>query len=112
MNSGQQLVVVDGVPETTQVLRAVFEPRGYDVNRVRAFELPQFPRDRQSILVVHGEGDDGNGTAGTPSETSVPRVIIGSIAANSGDGASGDHRLQQPFQYAELIRAVEALLVD
>jgi CheY-like chemotaxis protein len=104
---GQKVVIVDGVPETAQVLRAVFEPRGHRVERVRGFEAPA-TTEPGSVLVLHDDGADDvrrRHRYGT-----VPRVVIGSVTTASGD--TTEQRLAQPFQYAELIRAVESLLDD
>lgn len=107
--NSQRLVVVDGVPETAQVLRAVFEPRGHRVDRIRAFELEQFAQDPSNLLVLHQE--DVHPAPASPPIPSPPRVIIGSLAADDArDRTPSAPRLQQPFHYAELIRAVESLL--
>ena len=103
--SGQHVLVVDGVPETAQVLRAVLEPRGHRVDRVRAFDPA--PPAAGSVLVLH---DDGSSEANRRHKYgTAPRVIIGSFTTAPASGDS-EHRLAQPFQYAELIRAVESLL--
>lgn len=105
--SGQHVLVVDGVPETAQVLRAVLEPRGHRVDRVRAFDPA--PPAAGSVLVLH---DDGSSEANRRHKYgTAPRVIIGSFTTTASPAADeSEHRLAQPFQYAELIRAVESLL--
>lgn len=108
-SSGQQVVVVDGVPETAQVLRAVLEPRGHRVERVRGFD-PARSTATDTVLVLH---DDGSSDAARRHKYgTVPRVIIGSLAPGSAAAPAGgtEQRLAQLFQYAELIRAVESLL--
>lgn len=108
-SSGQQVVVVDGVPETAQVLRAVLEPLGHRVERVRGFD-PAVSPPSNTVLVLH---EDGNSEAARRHKYgTVPRVIIGSLASDCGAAPAGgtEQRLVQPFQYAELIRAVESLL--
>lgn len=109
MTSGQHVVIVDGVPETAEVLREVFGPRGHRVERVRSFDPASMPPTEGSVLVVHDDAAsevDRRFKYGT-----VPRVIIGTITTDDAVPSSGDERrLSQPFQYAELIRAVEALL--
>lgn len=109
MINTQRLVVVDGVPETAQVLRAVFEPRGHRVDRIRAYELDQFAQDPRNLLVLHQE--DTPPAPAPPQLPTTPRVIIGSLSAEDArDSPTSSPRLQQPFHYAELIRAVESLL--
>lgn len=107
--SGQQVVIVDGVPETAQVLRAVLEPHGHRVERVRGFDPSAIPAAPGTVLVLHDDGaseSDRRHKYGT-----IPRVIIGSLASGSAKTGGTECRLAQPFQYAELIRAVESLLV-
>jgi len=107
--SGQQVVVVDGVPETAQVLRAVLEPRGHRVERVRGYEAGS-AANRGAVLVLHDDG--ASDKARRHKYGTVPRVIIGSLLSADGETGVGteEQRLAQPFQYAELIRAVESLL--
>jgi hypothetical protein len=108
-SSGQQVVVVDGVPETAQVLRAVLEPRGHRVERVRGFDPSASPTAPGTVLVLHDDG--ASESARRRKYGTVPRVIIGSLKSGSAADAHGtEQRLAQPFQYAELIRAVESLL--
>jgi CheY-like chemotaxis protein len=108
VTNGQRVVVVDGVPETAEVLREVFEPRGHRVERVRGFDRSE-PAPG-SVLVVH---DDGSGGANrTFRYGTTPRVVIGSIVSQSAMDQSCERTLTHPFQYAELIRAVEALLAN
>ena len=112
--SSQHVLVIDGEPETEEVLKAVLEPRGLQVHRIRdkrdAESQHQSPAP--SILVIDDdssppESSQANGWRG------VPRVIIGSTSLP--DNRPRDncrHILQKPFQYAELIQAIERLLAD
>jgi hypothetical protein len=104
------VVVVDGVPETAEVLRHVFEPRGYSVERVRGFDLPHPPQPAGMVLVIHDDG--GSHTQRHFRYGTVPRVVVGSFTAEAAPGLPGEQRLTQPFDYAELIRAVETLLAS
>ena len=109
MTSGQRVLVVDGLSETEQVLRAVLEPRGLTVDRIRSGrgELPA-PAEPPSVVVLHLE----EATAELPpvaASDDVPRVIIGT-AEFAAAPSPGDAYLQKPFQYRELIRAIERLM--
>ncbi len=110
--SGQQVVVVDGVPETTQVLRAILEPKGHRVERVRGIDGLASRSAPPSVVVLHDDGAPG--THRQHKYGTVPRVVIGSLrSAECAASDGGNERtLSQPFQYAELIRAVEALLMS
>lgn len=108
VSSGQNIIVVDGVPETEQVLRAVLEPRGHQVERVRAFELDAAASDRH-VLVLH---DDGSQEARRTRHGETPRVVIGSMTTEETSSDSSERQLSHPFHYAELIRAVESLLAE
>lgn len=107
--SGQKVVVIDGVPETTQVLRAMLEPRGHRVERVRGFD-PELATRCNAVLVLH---DDGASEATRRRKYgTTPRVVIGSLTSDQVPcpPEQEERRLIQPFHYAELIRAVESLL--
>lgn len=112
----QRVLVVDGLAETEQVLRAVLEPRGLEVDRIRGAETVDFAKDSlaakrpPSIVVLHV--DDGppqfpmsDGWAG------IPRILIGATkTGGTSRPALLDHYLEKPFQYGELIRTIERLL--
>lgn len=114
MINSQRVVVVDGVPDTGEVLKAVLEPRGWQVDRVR--RLDQVPKaagdDRPALMIVDAESspDAEHSNRGF---AQVPRVIIGSVRVAAEDDASGStsrQYLAKPFHYAELLRAIDILL--
>jgi DNA-binding response OmpR family regulator len=112
----QRVLVVDGLAETEEVLRAVLEPKGLEVDRIRGAETAEFPRGklaaqrRPSVVVLHVE----DGSAQIPTSDgwqNVPRILIGSTKATGPSRLSGlEHHLEKPFQYGELIRTIERLL--
>src|SRR5580658_11019808 len=78
----QRVLVVDGLSETEAVLRAVLEPKGLEVDRVRGADTGVFSRGRQaakqrpSLVVLHVE----DGRALIPASDGwqdVPRIVIG-----------------------------------
>jgi CheY-like chemotaxis protein len=111
---GQRVVVVDGLAETAQVLKAVLEPRGLQVERIsrdRAtgpLRLPKAPH----VVVLHE--DDAAGWRGYSEPwPEIPRVVIGSAEIPARPSHSGQQQyLAKPFQYRELIQAIERLLVE
>ncbi len=114
MINGQRVLVVDGLAETEEVLKAVLGPQGLEVNRIRT----HFPHDDQSappphLVILHEDHSDP-----APAEDSwpdVPRVIIGSITASEAEHRPAGPReqyLSEPFHYGELIQAVERLLAN
>ena len=125
MSNGSQVLVVDGVSETEEVLKAVLEPRGVRVNRIRGqWDLTtQTPGNaRQSllptVLVLHQSQSPVEFDL-NPNWAQIPRIIIGSL--HTADVESTEHdscqkvlsnrrSLTQPFKYAELIQAIEELL--
>ncbi len=111
LNAAQRVLVVDGLAETEEVLRAVLEPRGLEVERVRAAGAGAFAaKHRPSVIVLHV--DDGRAPA-HDGWRDVPRVLIGAtdeFASHSGVRGEGEQYLEKPFQYGELIRAIERLL--
>ncbi|MGE3315853.1 MAG: hypothetical protein AB7O26_12135 [Planctomycetaceae bacterium] len=110
MVSGQRVVVVDGLAETEEVLKAVLEPRGLQVERIRAHAKLSSDRDSTApnVLVLHS--DEAVQTK-RRSWDGIPCVVIGSADVPETNRLSGDLRyLQKPFCYRELIRAIEQLL--
>ena len=115
MVGDQRVLVIDGLSETEDVLRAVLEPRGLRVDSIRGARNEQTPTragapSRPDVLVVHedeyvGESRDGNWAG-------VPRVIIGTARIPESKSSSGDRYLQQPFQYGDLIRAIDGFLAE
>ena len=106
MDSGRRVLVIDGLRETEEVLKAVLEPKGHCVNRIRAHEAASHPSD-PNVVVVHSE--NGNSVPANSAEfLRVPHVVIGSRSGFK----CGDYYLQKPFQYPELIGAIERLLAN
>jgi len=111
--TGQRVLVVDGIPETETVLKAVFETQGHRVERVRSTgPRGRVPRnERPSVVVV-----DVDETAVDPDRlwSDVPRVIIGDRTVAAGRFSPNDQDgalfLEKPFHYPELVRAIEQLL--
>ncbi len=118
MTSEQRVVVVDGISETAEVLRAILEPRGLRVERVRAGAAtiagsadgdPSLP---PHVVVVDGDDSQGRRLVLECWEQ-VPQVIIGSTHLRDDAAETSETQyLSKPFQYGELIQAIERLLVD
>jgi CheY-like chemotaxis protein len=114
----QRVLVVDGLSETEEVLRAVFEPKGLEVDRVRGADTGVFSRERlaakerPSLVVLHVE----DGPTSIPTSDGwqdVPRIVIGATKdAPPSRLAAVEHHLEKPFQYGELIRTIERLLAE
>ena len=106
MSHSSSILVVDGPSETTEVLRAVFEPRGLAVDRVRQSQLPSGSSPR--VVVWHSSESEEASAADR--FAGVPRVVIGRTRAT--EPVSGTHRFSQPFEYSELLGAIESLLAE
>lgn len=106
-----RLVVVDQFSDTADVLRAVFEPRGIEVERRRRPVAVEPGYSSPELLVV--DEDSVPSADSTPAQWPAgPRVIIGSARLPQAT-SQGDHPaayLSKPFEYPELIRAIEQLL--
>ncbi|MBC7817923.1 MAG: hypothetical protein IAG10_13610 [Planctomycetaceae bacterium] len=98
------ILVVDGPSETTEVLRAVFEPRGHSVNRVRQAQLPNGSSPR--VVVWHTSESEEASAADR--FAGIPRVVIG--RARLTEPSSVTRRFAQPFEYCELLSEIESLL--
>jgi hypothetical protein len=107
----QHVLVVDGLSETEEVLRAVLEPRGLLVDRIRSAATDELAAHvRPSVMVLHVDEDPAP-TAAPEGWQRVPRIVIGSTKINDAcETCAGEHYLEQPFQYGELIRTIEQLL--
>jgi DNA-binding response OmpR family regulator len=110
VTGGQRVLVVEGLAETEQVLRAVLEPRGLHVNRVRAMHSAHDEQrgetPRAAVLVIDADEPSAGDLAAWDG---APRVILGTTSVPAWTAAS-DHFLQKPFHYGELIAAIERLL--
>ncbi len=119
MSNRECVVVVDEIPDTAEVLEAVLASRGLTVNRVRHLDAahPLTLANRPALIVVDVESCSSPDTRTCDGWQNVPQVIIGTMqapeAADDVHGATPDRRyLQKPFQFAELIQAIEALIGD
>lgn len=105
VSTSSSILVVDGTSETTAVLKAVFEPQGHTVQRVHRSQLSADSPSRPSVVVWHAH-DSQDATAAPFGD--VPHVVIGRVkVANS---CRAVRQFSQPFEYGELLRAVESLL--
>ena len=118
MVNGQRVLVVDGSSETEEVLKAVLEPQGLEINRIRT-HLPQNVQDpRPPHLVILHEEANHKSSSVAKAWPHVPRLIIGSVTLPARERQSqleSDPReeyLSLPFHYRDLIQAVENLLAD
>lgn len=102
---GQSILVIDGLSETTEVLKAVFEPRGHSVNRVRQTQLSEPRAAQPSVVVWHAS--DADDRSRQCRFDSVPQIVIGKACVTDSPQT---RRLSQPFQYRELLQAVESAL--
>lgn len=115
--SGQRVLVVDESSDTTDVLKAVLEPRGVRVERgFRAVSSDKNasckPSSHLSLVVLDEESVAACGVD-AQNWRDVPRIIIGGISFPSRqppvNGAPERH-LQKPFHYAELVCAIDSLI--
>jgi CheY-like chemotaxis protein len=112
VTSGQRVLVVDGLAETEQVLKAVLEPHGLRVDRVRHHNQPDTVRQQPSVVVIHQDEPIDSLTC-LRKWQGVPTVIIGTAQLSDGCCDSQHERyLAKPFQYRDLILAVERLLAE
>jgi len=109
-----RVIVVDGLSETEEVLRAVLEPRGVTIDRIRGDEdITEARSAPVPRLVVWHATRAAASNHPSPTWNGVPRVVIGSPSGKASQDACvspTDHFLSEPFQYAELIEAIERLL--
>jgi len=112
VNDGQHVLVVDELTETEEVLQAILAPRGLTVQRIRRAVPAAINRldDRPDVVVIDADTLSAQRASATEWQ-GVPQVIIGSAIMPSNPGPSAAQRhLSKPFQFPELIQAVEQLL--
>ena len=105
VRSGQRILVVDGLTETTEVLKAVFEPLGHSVHRVRQAQLTATDSRRPNVVVWHADESADGGPR--PRFADVPQIVIGKARLNS---AAATPHFVEPFHYVELLQAIECAL--
>lgn len=117
MQAGQEVRVVDRSGDTAAVLRAVFEPRGVTVTSCTGREPLSSSGGSpvtgpRPVLVVDVDQASATVLRDASSETG-PLVLLGRIETPDGEPADpprGAAHLLKPFQYADLIRTVEAAI--
>lgn len=100
------ILVIDGLSETTAVLKAVFEPRGHAVNRVRQSQLPHCTQTPPRVVVRHANESETTPLANC--FLGIPQIFIGHADCPASQGET--QRFSQPFEYCELLRTIESLL--
>jgi hypothetical protein len=117
VQAGQEVRVVDRSGDTAAVLRAVFEPRGVTVTsctgrRPLSAAVASTADRPRPVLVV--DVDQASETVlRDASSDGGPLVLLGRIESPDGEPADpprGAAHLLKPFQYADLIRTVEAAI--
>ncbi|GDY09415.1 MAG: hypothetical protein DWI21_18680 [Planctomycetota bacterium] len=106
VGNSPSILVVDGLSETTDVLKAVFEPRGHAVNRVRQSQLSNSTLTPPRVVVWHT--NESETTPLTGRFQGIPRIFIGRADCPASDGET--RRFSQPFEYRELLGTIESLL--
>ena len=113
MVNGQRVLVIDGMHEIQEVLHAVLAPRGMQVDWVRSHvqQVPGEAAGRPDVLVIDAAALPIQ-KSGTDREwRGVPQVILGADEGASAADADSQHTyLNTPFQFPDLIRAIERLL--
>jgi DNA-binding response OmpR family regulator len=113
----ERVLVVDDVSDTADVLKAVLEPRGVTVNRVRRLDANTAPaiENRPAVVVLNADSLNGSAGADLAGWHNVPQVILGTLhvpapADQPVGGSPARRMLQMPFHFAELIQAIESLI--
>jgi CheY-like chemotaxis protein len=108
---GQRVLIVDGMHEIQEVLETVLAPRGLRVDWVRSQvqTLPGERADQPDILVIDAEASPHASAGANRVWKNVPQVILGAEDGNPHTNVQHAH-LAKPFQFPELIRAIERLL--
>jgi CheY-like chemotaxis protein len=107
VNSAPRVLVIDGTSDTGAVLKAVLEPRGTQVERTRGLSGRRRQDELATPHIVVIDLDDESANESTSCFGESHRILIGSVKTPVDDR---DRFLAKPFQYPELLRAIEDLL--
>jgi len=123
VSNRERILVVDDISDTADVLQAVLEPRGVTVNRISRWHGPDSPlENRPAVVVVDAESHASLKPPEGGNWDGVPQIIIGTMRVNDAAGNADStakalaepdspcRYLQKPFQFAELVQAIEALI--
>jgi CheY-like chemotaxis protein len=103
------VLVIDGPSETATVLKAVLEPHGAIVDRTRSHAAAhRFQTANQPDVVVVDIDQPHRSDDVLPVWNQTPHVVVG--AAWSPLPSRNSRFLQKPFEFPELVRAVQDLL--
>lgn len=109
MSISPRVLVIDGQSDTEAVLKAVLEPRGARVDWSRqAAAAPSSELEAPPHVVVIDLDDQPRNSRIDGTSASGGRILIGSHRVNVAN--SSDLFLEKPFQFPELISAIEGLL--
>ncbi len=119
MEKARHLFVLDEHQETEDVLRAVLEPTGTSVTRVRNWrQLKNYePKQEESVLVLHSD-ESLEAHPEAKKFAQVPRVIIGRAETGTPKGTppeksfqtnAREHQLEEMFEFKDLLRAIDSL---
>ena len=118
MSNPDRILVVDEASDTAEVLRALLEPRGVSVSRIRRFDPAASAVEAVPALVVLNAETAGGMISAEPERwRHVPQVIIGTVRVPIAEPADATAStapvrrfLRNPFQFAELVQAIESLI--
>lgn len=115
MNSFPRVLVIDesidGSSDTGTVLKAVFEPRGTFVEHYRRrSNVSASDGDSSAAVVVIDLDAESDSARDFSFGNETPCIFLGSRPASSVVGR--ERFLAKPFQYPELVRVIEELLVN
>jgi hypothetical protein len=108
MSSPPTVHVYDDAIETSEVLAAIYQPRGFEVRRVAlgvAAEAGPCPGSAVVVLSsLGGEPFEG--------EHAPRKVLIGRVEEGGGAHGVAACRLSSLFDYRELVSAIDRLLCE
>ena len=111
VNAEQEVLLVNGIPETAEVLKAVFETRGHRVRRVRVVNEQSCLNSSGKPCVVIVDTDQTDEQI-LEQINATPQVLVGEsvVRTEQVKVSAQSIFLEKPFEYPELIEAIERLL--
>lgn len=107
------VLVIDGLEDTGEVLKAILEPQGLLVEQVRSQGLRHRESSRQTPDLIVFHTDDSTAMKTSRQWEEIPQIVIGSIPCErskepaDGKTLSNNCYLPKPFEFHDLLSAIE-----
>jgi predicted SPOUT superfamily RNA methylase MTH1 len=110
MNSTPTVLVYDDAIETSEVLAAVYQPRGFEVRRLASRGESAEGSNGSAVVVLSSREGEQSRETKTPRKVLIGRVLDETSPCDERRVAAC--RLSSLFDYRELVSAIDRLLCE